>query len=118
MKDFKESSKKVDEDDLKRAESKLNEDTKANGFSIEAFNILKDFLSMSWDYIKGNYSLPTASFLAISFSILYFISPVDAIPDFILILGYTDDAAVVMAVYSFVKQDVENYRLWKKEKAA
>lgn len=119
MPEFKNNRKKVNEDDLKNAKEKLNESTKKNGFGIEAFSIMKDFITLCWDYVNGDYTqLPLTSFLAISGAVIYFVSPIDAIPDFIPVLGYTDDAAAVLTVYSYVKSDVEDYRAWKKHKAA
>lgn len=112
------NKKKVNEEDLKTAESKLNDEAKSNGFA-EAFYIMKDFISLCWDYLNGDYTdLPLASFLAISFAIIYFISPIDAIPDWIPMAGYLDDAGIVMSVYKFVKDDVEMYRAWKKKQNA
>ena len=36
-------------------------------------------------------------------SLAYFISPVDVVPDFLLGLGYTDDAAVLLAAFAACK---------------
>jgi len=39
---------------------------------------------------------------AIFAALAYFIAPVDAIPDFLLALGYTDDAAVFWVVWRMI----------------
>lgn len=36
----------------------------------------------------------------------YFILPVDAIPDFIPVAGYTDDLAALTAIYNIVKGSI------------
>ena len=48
---------------------------------------------------------------AIVSALVYFIIPVDAIPDVLALLGYTDDAAVFWAVYrTFSKHITEDHR--------
>jgi len=43
---------------------------------------------------------------AIIGALVYFISPVDAVPDFLILLGYTDDAAVFWAVWRMIRKYV------------
>jgi len=67
------------------------------------------------DWINGNYKeMPTRSLLMIIIGIVYFVSPFDAIFDYIPFGGYIDDAAVVGFVISQVSEDLERYKLWKK----
>ena len=40
-------------------------------------------------------------------ALAYFVMPVDAIPDFIAGVGYTDDAAVFVAVLSIVGKNLK-----------
>jgi len=40
---------------------------------------------------------------AILAALAYFIMPVDAVPDLIAVLGYTDDATVFWAAYRFIR---------------
>jgi len=44
----------------------------------------------------------------------YFISPVDAVPDVIPVVGYVDDALVVAYVVHLLSQDIAKYRAWRK----
>lgn len=39
-------------------------------------------------------------------ALAYFIMPVDALPDFLLVLGYTDDAAIFWAAWRAVRNHV------------
>lgn len=57
----------------------------------------------------------------------YFILPVDAIPDFIPVAGYTDDLAALTAIYNIVKGSLgpeaarrayEKLKEWFKEDAS
>ena len=43
---------------------------------------------------------------AILGALAYFIMPLDALPDFILLLGYTDDATVFWAVYRTIQPHI------------
>ena len=58
-----------------------------------------------------------AAIAAIVAALLYVLSPIDLIPDFIPIIGYVDDALVVSACLAMVKQDLHAYRNWKMEQA-
>lgn len=69
---------------------------------------------LSKDYAKGNYKdISNASIAAVIGSILYFISPIDVIPDFILGLGFMDDAFIIGFVFSKVAKELEKYQQWK-----
>lgn len=68
------------------------------------------------DWINGNYKeMPTRSLLMIVLGIVYFVSPLDAIFDYIPFAGLVDDAAVAGFVISQVRVDLERYKLWKKQ---
>ena len=70
------------------------------------------------DYANGSYRrVPFWTIAAIVAALLYVLSPIDLIPDFIPIIGYVDDALVVSACLAMVKQDLHAYRNWKMEQA-
>lgn len=52
---------------------------------------------------------------AIIFALGYFISPVDAIPDAIPVVGYVDDALVVAFVVHRLSDQIREYRRFRKE---
>ena len=47
--------------------------------------------------------------------LIYFVSPIDIIPDSIPAIGYFDDAAVVAACWKLVESDIEEYEKWREE---
>ncbi len=49
-------------------------------------------------------------------ALLYFLSPLDTIPDFLGAIGFTDDAAVVLFVLNAIKNEISHYRDWQSEK--
>ena len=68
------------------------------------------------DWVNGNYKeMPTRSLLMIILGIVYFVSPLDGIIDYIPFAGLVDDAAVAGFVISQVSSDLERYKLWKKQ---
>jgi uncharacterized membrane protein YkvA (DUF1232 family) len=64
-------------------------------------------------YHTGAYrEIPFGSIAAIAAAIIYLVSPIDAIPDFIPIIGYFDDAAVIALCIRMLHTDIEEYRDW------
>jgi curved DNA-binding protein CbpA len=67
------------------------------------------------DTVNGNYKLPTTSVAMIGGGLLYFILPTDLIPDFIPVIGYLDDLAVLTTIMNSLKNEIAEYRIWKKK---
>lgn len=66
-------------------------------------------------YANGRYrQIPTASLLSVIAWVIYFITPVDAIPDFIAGLGLVDDAVLLGWLLSSVKTDLDRFVEWEK----
>lgn len=65
-------------------------------------------------YANGEYRrIPWKSLLFITTGIVYFVSPIDFIPDFIPVLGFMDDITVILWILKSVKEDVENFEEWE-----
>jgi uncharacterized membrane protein YkvA (DUF1232 family) len=104
--DKEETTKKIDEAFKKASENK--------GKLEEVWGFLQLFFSISRDFINGTYKeVPTGSIIAIIASLIYFLSPIDLIPDFIPVVGYIDDIFVLGLVFNQVKSDLERYEKWK-----
>lgn len=68
------------------------------------------------DYICKRYTkIPTATVITLLASVLYFVSPIDIIPDFIPLVGHMDDMIVFGFVRDAAKADINKYKKWKKE---
>jgi hypothetical protein len=61
-----------------------------------------------WALIKDPNAGWGSKALAIA-ALIYLISPLDAIPDFIPVLGLTDDAAVIIAAAAKLASDLRRY---------
>jgi len=65
-------------------------------------------------YIKGSYcEVPWQSMVMIIGAVLYFVLPIDLIPDFLLGVGYIDDAAVIAWTLKSVQSDIERFKEWE-----
>ena len=72
---------------------------------------VKTFFSMVKDYVGGDYrEVPFRTIAAIVGALMYVLSPIDAIPDFIPVLGYLDDGGVLALCLKAVQGDVDDYR--------
>lgn len=74
-------------------------------------------IAMVRSYWKKDYTrVPTRSILAVISALIYFLSPLDVVPDFIPFLGQMDDALVIATVWKYVNKDIDEYRKWKKRR--
>lgn len=65
-------------------------------------------------YLRGEYrAVRLRSVLAVVVSVVYFVSPVDLIPDVFLLLGLTDDLVVVSLMFTVVRQELAGFRSWE-----
>lgn len=80
---------------------------------------LMTFIRLIRSWATGGYrQAPWKSVAFIIGAILYFVSPIDAIPDFIPVLGFMDDAFIIAFVMRQVRKDVAAFRDWESNFAA
>ena len=48
-------------------------------------------------------------------AVVYFVTPTDFVPDFILGLGFVDDIAVLSWVLGMIKDDLQKFKDWEKK---
>jgi uncharacterized membrane protein YkvA (DUF1232 family) len=69
-------------------------------------------------YVRGDYrDVRLRSVLAVVTGVLYFLSPIDLIPDVFLLLGLTDDVIVVSLVFTMLRQELAGFRAWERQRA-
>ncbi len=115
---IEERSKRIKEDDIKKVVK--NEDKimkKAHsGSLLKMLGDIRDMFCMVSDYWKRSYTeVPFGSIAAIVAALLYVLSPLDFIPDFLPIVGLIDDATAITACLSLVRLDIGKYRKWRAE---
>jgi curved DNA-binding protein CbpA len=74
---------------------------------------VRELYAIFKDSVKGNYKLHPANVAMIGGGLLYFILPADLIPDFIPLVGYLDDLAVLTTIMNSLKGEINAYRHWK-----
>lgn len=79
---------------------------------VKRLLFLKDVKTM-YEMLKDS-KVSNATKATIVGALLYFISPVDAIPDVALVVGYIDDAGVISFALNSIAAEVEKYKLNKK----
>ena len=74
---------------------------------------VKFYFQMLGDIFAGKYKkVPAGTVAAIIGTLLYVLSPVDFIPDF-LPGGFVDDAGILALCLNFTKLDIEEYKKFK-----
>jgi uncharacterized membrane protein YkvA (DUF1232 family) len=98
---------------LKKAEAK------AQSYQEQLKNVWEQLtllIDMARDYRNGKYPhLPWRAILWIFAAIVYFINPLDIIPDFIFAIGFLDDAAVIGFVINALHEEIEKYKTFVAE---
>lgn len=86
-------------------------------FGGDKFSAIPGMISMIRSYANREYTqLPKGAILAAIGALIYFFSPIDALPDFILGPGLLDDAFVITACLKLIKMDVSKFRKWQAER--
>ena len=72
---------------------------------------VQTFFQMLGDYWNGSYrEVPFATIAAIVGALAYLICPIDVILDFLPVVGFLDDAAVIALCLKRVRADIAAYR--------
>ncbi|UYW01719.1 DUF1232 domain-containing protein [Flavobacterium agricola] len=99
--------KKVNDQDIHDAEAKA----KNLGKIVKDFRLL---IAMFKDGISGVYSISGLTLATLAGAILYVVSPIDAVPDFIPFVGWLDDVAVITFVLANLNSEISKYKKFKK----
>ena len=106
-------AKKLLNDAVKKAKSY----EKNSGPLGEVWSYLTALVRLLKAYIRREYrDIPWGSMVLVIVAIIYFVSPLDLIPD-ILPGGLIDDAAVIAVVVAQIKADLDNFLTWEVEQS-
>ena len=76
---------------------------------------VKTFIRMLTSYINGDYrEIPWKSLILLIGALVYFIMPIDLIPDFIPASGLLDDISVVLLVFNGINEDITAFLEYEK----
>ncbi len=100
---------------LNDAYTKASEKKDVGSIAHEAWETLQTMLRLIRTSISGEYTgLPTSTVIAAVAVTIYFLSPIDLIPDFIPVLGLLDDVALVAWFSTTIKEEMDKFLEWEK----
>lgn len=113
----------------KKAEKILNDKSKMDEFLERLEKKLKviplagstlvmipTLVQMVKSYVKKEYtSIPVSSIIAIISALLYWLAPIDVIPDTIPGIGYIDDTSVIGFCLKLINNDLKKYKEWQEK---
>lgn len=98
------------------ADKKASE--KGRGVLGEAWDALATCFRMIRAYARGQYrKIPWKTLVALVGTVIYFLMPLDFIPDILLGLGFADDAALILWMVKFFKSDMDRFLEWEVKNA-
>jgi uncharacterized membrane protein YkvA (DUF1232 family) len=96
------------------AETALAKVNKNRGALGQVGEDLKAFARLLKAWATRRYrSMPWRSLSLVIAAVLYFVSPIDAVPDFIPALGFLDDVFIVTWVMRTIQKDLAKFRAWE-----
>ena len=121
IKEYISKAKKIINDDEKLKEliddvlKKLKEVSSDKKTSAKLNDSLRLFIRIINAYTSKEYTyVPWKTICLIVAGLIYFIYPVDLIPDFIPVSGLIDDIALIAWIYESIQDDIENFLEWEK----
>lgn len=105
-------------DKLEEFLQKLEKKLKVIPMIEESFSLVPAMISLVRSYLKKEYTeIPLGSIVGIISALIYILSPIDLLPDFVPAnLGYLDDAAVLLVcLKAGAEDDIKDYQKWREE---
>lgn len=99
---------------LNDAYKKASEKNDIGSIAHEAWETIQTLFRLIRASVSGEYQgLPTTTVVAAIAVTLYFLSPIDLIPDFIPVLGLLDDMALVAWFSTTIKEEMDKFTAWE-----
>jgi len=95
-------------------ESFFKKISRASGELKQILQDVRELYYLFKDAAKGRYKLHPVNLGIIGGGLLYFIIPMDLIPDVIPFIGFIDDVAVLTTIINSLQGELIKYRDWKR----
>jgi uncharacterized membrane protein YkvA (DUF1232 family) len=82
-------------------------------FLLEPWETLQIFFRLLHAHVTGKFSAPARSLSMVVAAVIYFVSPIDLIPDSIPVFGLLDDTAVLALVARSNLTLISKFRNWE-----
>ncbi len=113
-------AKQMTRDDIANVlgkEGKAKTIVEKTGFLSQYWDDIKTSFALIRDWFSGAYDkVPTRMIVSLAGALIYLVSPLDLIPDWVPMAGLVDDAAILAFVFRLSKVDLDAYRKWKNSK--
>ena len=98
-------------------EEKAEQMAKESSFLRQYWKDIKTSFALLKDWYMGNYTkIPFRMVASIAGAMLYLVSPLDVVPDWVPFDGLFDDALVLAAVFAMSRRDLDEYATWARQK--
>ena len=99
-------------------ENKFNKLFRKSTFVSKSLRQIKEYVPLLVSLVKSCFKkeynhIPTGTIIGVVGALIYFLSPIDIVFDFIPGLGYVDDATVLLFCIMSMKSDLDDYKKWK-----
>jgi len=101
---------------LHKASLKINEISEMPAVKESKTQVEVVFRMLKAYYNKEYRGISSRTLGLLVLGLLYFVLPVDFIPDFIPVVGYIDDITVIMAIFKSLHSDIEKFLDWERTK--
>lgn len=109
LQDAKKSREFVEE-----AYKKAKNNSASSSLQTDFWSQMRAFIRMLKAYTNKEYTVvPWASIVLVAGTVLYFLSPIDLILDWLPLAGFVDDAAVLVFVFRQIRVDLEKFQAWE-----
>ena len=93
---------------------KLQKINSSNKQINELMEHVQLFLRMIKKSLSGEYSaFSHKTLLSLVFGLLYFVTPMDVVPDFVPLIGFSDDLSILYFIIKNFKSDIEAFKVWE-----
>ena len=94
---------------------KLNTMDKNKSSVGDFFRRVKVFVKMIKAYIRGDYrAIPWKMMVMLVAGLVYFVMPLDILPDFIPVTGFLDDITVIIWIFNNFKSEIDAFEAWER----
>ena len=99
---------------LKEAYDKLIDVKSSKSGLTQVKEIAFTFIRLVRAYINGSYrQIPTKALILGLATLLYLIMPIDLIPDFLPLIGYSDDLSVIAWFVTTLQSEITRFKSWE-----
>ncbi len=96
---------------ITKAEAKNNKFQNSLNGLFHQVNLL---IRMIRAWRSGIYPIPLRTIIFSIAGLIYFLNPIDIIPDFLFPIGFADDAALIALAFKNIRKDLKKFYEWEK----